>query len=59
MDSPMKAPCVHYWIIDSELLGMCRKCNAKRQFPVIEWDERNPWREYPFKTTDTNFSQRA
>ena len=51
--------CIHHYKISESLLGTCRKCNAKKQFPVIEWEERNPWREYPFKATDTNFQQRA
>jgi len=46
--------CIHHYIIDDTLLGKCRKCNAKKQFPVISWDEVNPWREYPFKATDTD-----
>ena len=61
MDSPMKAPCVHHYIIDSELLGKCRKCNAKKQFPIVSWDTVNPWRDYEYypKDRDTNSPQSA
>jgi hypothetical protein len=30
--------CVHYWIIDDNGLGHCRKCGKVRQF-TADWDE--------------------
>ena len=27
--------CIHHWVIDERNLGVCRKCGAGKQFPVL------------------------
>jgi hypothetical protein len=33
----------HYWILNDESLGICKKCRAHKQFPinVFSWQNRN------------------
>ncbi len=27
--------CVHYWVIDNENRGKCKKCGSKREFKAV------------------------
>ena len=31
----MTIKCVHHWLIDQEHHGVCKKCGAKRRFPMF------------------------
>ena len=37
----MLQECVHYWYIDSEDKGTCKKCGAKRDFGALLARKRN------------------
>jgi hypothetical protein len=36
--------CIHYWVITPvpEQMGTCRKCKAKKQFPMV-YDDQTHW----------------
>ena len=42
-DSDACKEVAHYWILNDESLGICKKCGAHKQFPVdvFGWQNRN------------------
>ena len=31
----------HYWLLDYKSFGVCKKCGAKKQFPINVWGWQN------------------
>jgi carbonic anhydrase len=33
--------CIHHWVPNDKNFGICKKCGAKKQFPINVWGWQN------------------